>query len=317
MVFLFLAIVIACNTVKGYCGKCISGSIRGTEDAFVYNGLRMLLCAFIGLALVFFEGSGEMLRPDFGMLAICILSGVSNAAFLVFWLFAVRYNSMVSVDVGLTLGSLIPSVLCLILFGDPFSLPKMIGFALIMAATVILAGKVRTDIGYKSVGIILLCLAAIGDGMTGFSQQLYKHYYTDAGSRAGELLYPKTVYHFYTYLFAVLTFAAVIIGYRIFAHRARENEKNEARSQVGGAISARVAVHILIMAVCLFAANYFQTVAANDYGFSSQLLYPIVKGGCLITVNFVAMIFFGEPITKRNILGSLTALAGIIAMSII
>ena len=71
------------------------------------------------------------------------------------------------------------------------------------------------------------------------------------------------------------------------------------------------------MAVCLFAANYLQTVATNDLGLSSQMLYPILKGGCLITVNFTAMIFFGERITKRSVIGSLVALFGIVIMSVL
>ena len=71
------------------------------------------------------------------------------------------------------------------------------------------------------------------------------------------------------------------------------------------------------MAICLFAANYFQTVATNDYGMSSQMLYPIIKGGCLITVNFTAALCFGEKLTLRCVLGSLVALAGIISMSVL
>ena len=76
-------------------------------------------------------------------------------------------------------------------------------------------------------------------------------------------------------------------------------------------------MHIAIMAICLFAANYFQTVATGDYGMSSQMLYPIIKGGCLITVNFTAMLCFGEKMTRRTVAGSLVALCGIVSMSIL
>lgn len=47
------------------------------------------------------------------------------------------------------------------------------------------------------------------------------------------------------------------------------------------------------------------------------MLYPIIKGGCLITVNFTAMLFFGEPITRRSACGSLLALGGIVLMSVL
>ena len=76
-------------------------------------------------------------------------------------------------------------------------------------------------------------------------------------------------------------------------------------------------MHIAIMAACLFAANYLQTIATTDYGMSSQILYPISKGGCLITVNVVGMLFFGEKITRRSFCGTIVALVGIISMSLL
>ena len=71
------------------------------------------------------------------------------------------------------------------------------------------------------------------------------------------------------------------------------------------------------MAISMFAANYLQTVATNDFAMPSQVLYPIIKGGSLIAVNFTAMIFFGEKITPRSVVGSLVALAGMIFMNVL
>ena len=42
-----------------------------------------------------------------------------------------------------------------------------------------------------------------------------------------------------------------------------------------------------------------------------------IKGGCIITVNFTAMIFFKEKMTWRSIVGSLVALVGVIVMNIL
>ncbi len=315
MVYGIVAIVLLCLTVKGYCGKRTSAYVKGTEDSFLFNLLRMLFCLFIGIALVFAEGSQGFLAIEPRMLWICVLSGVANAAFLAGWLLAIQKNSMVSVDVGLTLGSLIPSILCALFFKEVFSIPKMFGFALILAATVILAGNRSKTEGGGLVGALFLLLAAGGDGMSGFAQQLYKQYYTEAGSAARGVFYPKTVYHFYTYVFAALALLAALIGYGYLVKK-----KNGGRRAFGKTILSippRVVLHVFIMAVCLFAANYLQTVATNNYGMSSQILYPMIKGGCLITVNFVAMIFFGEKITLRSICGSLVALGGIISMSLL
>ena len=79
----------------------------------------------------------------------------------------------------------------------------------------------------------------------------------------------------------------------------------------------KLLLHIAIMAVCLFAASYLQTAATSDYGMPSQVLYPVIKGGCLITVNITAMLFFGEKPNKRSILGSCITLLGIIALNVL
>lgn len=313
MVYGIVALALLSLTVKGYCGKRTSCYVKNTGDSFSFNLLRMLFCTLIGAIFVFAEGSQDFLLIETRMLWICFLAGVSNASFLVGWLLAIQKNSMVSVDVSLTLGSIIPAVLCACFFGEEISLFKMLGFAMILAATVILAGHSKKTAGGGLIGILLLIFAAVGDGMSGFAQQLYRQYYTEAGSLAHGVYYPKTVYHLYTYIFAAVILLAVLLGYRaLTARKSMAEEKRESLS-----IPPRVVLHIFIMAVCLFAANYLQTVATNDYGLSSQVLYPIIKGGCLITVNFTAMIFFGEKITPRSILGSFVAACGIVSMSIL
>lgn len=248
------------------------------------------------------------------MLLICLLSGAANAAFLVGWILAVQKNTMVAVDVCLTLGSMIPAVLCALLFGEAISLPKMLGFALILGATAILSGGGAKRAGGGTVGVLLLIFASVGEGLSGFAQQLFKQYYTDAGTRTHGVLYPKTVFHFYTYVFAALILLSVLFVYRLSARPSACEGKGRKRVF---SMPPMVALYIFIMAVCLFAANYLQTVATNDFGMSSQILYPILKGGCLITVNFTAMIFFGERITRRSILGSFIALCGIVCMNLL
>lgn len=314
MVYGIVAVALLCLTIKGYCGKRTSCYVKNTGDSFLFNLLRMLFCILIGAVLVFAEGVQGSLLIESKMLWICVLAGASNAAFLAGWLLAIQRNALVSVDVSLTLGSIIPAVLCAILFGERISLLKMLGFAMILAATVVLSGHSKKTAGGGWLGLLLLLFAAVGDGMSGFAQQLYRQYYTEAGSLAHGVYYPKTVYHFYTYVFAAAILLVVLIGYDVAMARGSSAEKEK---RVSLSIPPRVVIHIFIMAVCLFASNYLQTVATNDYGMSSQVLYPVIKGGCLITVNFTAMIFFGEKITPRSILGSLIALCGIVSMSIL
>ena len=311
-------IALLCMTVKGACGKKTSGYVTALRDSFLFNLLRMLFCVLIGLGLVFAERLQGEMALDGGMLLICIASGAANAAFLVGWLLAVQKNTMVAVDVTLTLGSIIPAVLCALLFGEAMSYQKLIGFALILLASFILSAQKGGTAKEKTLsGVLLLLLAVLGDGLTGFCQQLYRQYYTEGGSLYAGVSYAKSVYHFYTYVFAAIILLLVFLTFvfRSYQGTPREERGSFARKSLQPLV--KPLPHIFTMAVCLFAANYFQTVAANDYGMSSQLLYPIIKGGCLITVNITAMLFFGEPITKRSLLGSSVALAGIVVMNLL
>ncbi|MBQ9099485.1 MAG: hypothetical protein IJY50_08690 [Clostridia bacterium] len=318
MAYLFVLIALLCLTIKGYCGKKTSTYIANAGDPLLFNLLRMLLCILIGLAVVFLESAAPYLRVEGGMLLICLLSGVANAAFLVGWLLAIQKNPLVTVDVTLTVGSILPAILCAILFNEAILPLKMVGFGLILLATAVLSGYGKQGgKRYGFGGFCLALLAALGDGLSSFCQQLYKHYYTEVGAKAGDVLYPKSVYHFYTYVFAA---AALLLCFALLAvlqYRKQENVSKKAFTCQLFSSCKKPMPHIVVMAICMFAANYFQTVATNDYLLSSQILYPVIKGGCLITVNLTAMLFFGERPTRRSIAGSLIALCGIVAMSIL
>lgn len=315
MLYVVLLCALACITIKGYSGKKVSCNIKNSKDPYVFSLIRMVFCILIGLGFVVVENSARFLLPELKMILICVLSGAANAAFLVFWMIAVRKNSMVTVDVGLTLGSLIPSVLCLLIFKEAFSVSKMIGFAFILLATFILSSSNSNKREKSFVGMALVAIAAIGDGMASFSQQLYKHFYTAEGSRVGSVVYPKTIFHLYTYVFTALILLTVIICYSIIEAKKRTKSKQNVTYE--RSLTAKIVLHIFIMAACLFAANYLQTVATTDYKMPSQMMYPIVRGGTLVTVNIVAMAFFGEKITKRSVSGTLVALVGIVIMSVL
>ena len=317
MVYLIVLLALIFLSIKGFCGKKTSTCVGQTGDAFRFNILRMLLCMLIGIVVVFCEGAQSALRIDGGMLAICLLAGICNAMFLIGWILAIRKNSMVTMDVALTLGAILPAVLCAILFDEPISLPKLLGFGLIIAASAILAGYNKNTKGNPGLGgILLVIIASVGEGLVSFSQQLYKQYYTEGGTRTGEILYPKSIYNFYIYVFAAAVLILCLIAYDI-CQCIKDPTKRWAYDVKSGIKTLMGPLpYIVIMAISMFAATYFQTVATGDYGMSSQVLYPLIKGGCLITVNITAMLFFGEKITKRSLLGSAVALVGIVIMNV-
>ncbi len=318
MAYLFLFGALICLAVKGYCGKKTGCYMVAPGDPLLFNLVRLVLCVLIGLGVVLLESAGPQLRIEGGMLLICLFSGAANAAFLVGWLLAIQRTPLVTVDVTLTVGSILPAVLCAILFAEAISPLKMLGFALILLATAVLSGYGKqTGKRPGMLGPLLALIAALGDGLSAFCQQLYKQYYTEVGIRTHGVFYAKSVYHFYTYVFAAALLVIAFAGLAVwqYAKRPEMRKSGYVRGLFGSL--RRPLPHIAVMAVCLFAANYLQTVATNDYGMSSQILYPVIKGGCLITVSMTAMLFFGEKPTKRSLLGSVIALAGMVMMSVL
>ena len=81
--------------------------------------------------------------------------------------------------------------------------------------------------------------------------------------------------------------------------------------------TAKALPFISIMAVCLFAAIFLQTVAANDFNMPSQVLYPIIKGGGLVGMLIIGAVFFDEKFTKKSIIGTSLALVGIVLINIL
>lgn len=311
MVYLIVFLALVALTVKGYCGKRISTDAQGVFDTSMFNLLRLVMCTVIGFCIVLAGSAGESLAIDGGMVGICVLAGASNAAFLVGWMLAVQKNTMVAVDVTLTLGALLPAVLCALFFNEPISLGKLCGFALILVASFVLSKNgtgVKKKAGFLSV--FLLVFAALGDGLTGFSQQLFKQFYTVNGTHTSGRIYPDAVYHFYTYVFAALILLLVWIGL-LWVRRHRGATLPSRRGAYLHALP-----YIAVMALCLFGANYAQTTATGSFGMSSQVLYPVIKGGCLVTANVTAL-FFGERFTKRSALGTGIALCGIICLNLL
>lgn len=315
MAYLFVFLSLIFLTVKGFLGKKTSICVGDPGDAFLFSLVRMLLCILIGLVPVAFDNAWSFLALDAGMAAICLLVGVSNAVYLSSWALAVQDNAIVTVDVMLTVGSIIPAVLCFIFFGEEPSVPKMIGFVLVIFATAILSGGKKAVRKKRSLrSIVFPILSAVGEGMVSFSQQLYKQYYSSADSLSGKT-YPMSIYHFYTYVIA----SAFLIVFFVVYQRMKISRLQRAGTYERVSCLAPLKkpfVYIAMTAVCMFLAMYFQTDATSTYGMSSQVMYPLIKAGSLVLNTFVAQIFFGERVTRRSLLGVGVALFGIVVMNV-
>lgn len=318
MVYLFVILALLCLAVKGFCGKKTSIYAEKISYAFLLNLVRMLLCIVVGLIVLLIESGGRITGIDWRLALISLTGGAGTAMLVVCWVLAIRENTLVKVDVACTVASLLPAILSLIFFKESLSGWKMLGFALILSAVIIVSigkgGQKKTGL----FGAIMLVLTALGDGIASFSQQLYKQFYTEGGMYTGETLYSEATFNFWMYIMAAAVIMVVYVVYVLTAGRKETTPEGEPLTTVRRIKDISKALpYVAIMAACLFGANYFQTISTSVYGMKAQVLYPLIKAGCLISSNLQGALLFNEKLTVQNIVGSFVALGGMVLINVL
>lgn len=295
MGYLFLTIALLSGTAKGFCGKKTSQQVQGYKDALFTNSIRMVLCIFIGFAMIVSKGDISVLKIDVKTMFITTWSGITTSGFVVLWLLAVRKGAYMMMDVFLTMGVLIPTVLSKIFFDEAIKLNQWCGMGILLVAAVIMCSynnQIKEKLNVKSVIILILCGAA--NGLTDFSQKMFVK--TTTGDVA--------VFNFYTYVFsAIVLFTVYFI--ETGKKRAKKRQNTNLLKKTGG--------YVAVMAVCLFAYSYFKTLAALYL--PSVILYPLSQGAGLILSLFMSAIFFKEKLTVKCIVGIVIAFTGLLILN--
>lgn len=296
MGYLFLAISVIAGSVKGYCGKRTSAYVERYEDAMIANTLRMLICIVIGFTMVALKNGipALIVAPD--VLAVTLLSGISNAVFVVMWLIIVKNGAYMMLDVFCTIGIIIPLLGGMIWFGEAVRAVQWLGMGLLLCAVCIMCSynnSVKTKMTVSSFIMLMICGAA--NGFTDFSQKMFVKQAADT---------PISVFNFYTYLVsAVILFVCYIIFKK---HSEDKEHKVNIKS---------IFVYILIMSVCLFLASYFKTAAAGIL--PAAKLYPLCQGAALSLSAVMSAVFFHERLTIKCISGILLSFIALIIINVL
>ncbi len=295
MGYALLFVALIAGTAKGFCGKKVSGLIRGTRGSLAANLLRMLLCTVIGGGAILLSNDIARAALSLPLLLISGLAGLSTAVFVVTWLLLVRKNAYMLLDVFLMLGVLVPLFGCQVLYGEAINLKQLFGILLLLVAAGVMCGYNNQIKGKLSpAGLGLLALCGLASGITDFSQKLFVKTLPDT---------PPAVLNFYTYLFA--TIALVIVCY----FTKKESPDN------GHHNTKKAAFYIAVMAICLFLHSYCKTAAAQHL--DAVLLYPLNQGAGLMLSAVMAAVFFKERLHVRCILGLLIAFIGLLFINIL
>ncbi len=289
MGYLYAVISVLLGNTKGYCGKKQSEYVKTEKDAVFLNIVRMLICSAIGFLIVLFKKSDLLFSGKETL--VFLLSGISSALFVVFWLLCVREDAYLMLDVFLLLGTVIPITLGAILFHEKVRFNQIIGIAVLLVAVYLMCGynkKLKGKMTRR--GIITLILCGIANGCADFSQKIYV-------KTAAEISVAK--FNLYTYFFSFLVLTAV------FFFLKRPNNKNKP--------DKKVFVYVFIMAVCLFGYSYFKTLAAKTV--DSATLYPLTQGLSLIISSLMATFLFKERLNKNAVIGMILAFVGLMVLN--
>ena len=299
MGYLFLALANLAGAAKGYCGKKVSSSVKKTSDAMLANFLRMLICIFIGFAVVVFIDGFIGFNISFPNLLISLLSGVSNAIFVISWLFAVTRGAYMLVDVFLTVGLAVPIALCAIFYGEKIKYNHLIGFAILLVAVILMcsySNSVKTKLTLNSLLLLLLC--GLSSGLASFSQKWFV-YESNGGS--------VSAFNFYTYVFAAVV---LLLSFLILKNAKKKEESIKEKFTL-----RPVWLYIVIMAIMLFSHSLLMTLAATKL--EAVLLYPLSNGLSLFLSTLMCAVFFKEKPNLKSILGIVLAFVAIMFINLL
>lgn len=293
--YLFLTGAVLSSAARGFCAKKTSGYTPSAAAAVFTNIIRLLLSSVAALLFVLVTTDITALVPTPKMLLISLLAGVSTAALLVSWLLAARKSAYMMLDIFLTMGVLIPLVGSSMWFGEEVRLTQWIGLAILFAAVIIMCSynnTIKAKITFSS--LVLLLIAGISNGTADFSQKIFIKLIPDGNIAA---------FNFYTQLIAT---AVLSVTWFIIPKEPDTVKKIEFK---------KIFVYLTIMALSLFTASYFKTLAANEL--PAAMVYPLNQGSSLIISALMAAMFFKEKINIKAIIGIILAFIGLITINVL
>lgn len=300
MGYLFCLLALFAGVTKGYCGKKTSGTVTSLPGTMLFNAVRMLICIPIGFLCVLIYTGSPGLAVDGKTLLISVLSSAATSCFVVSWIACVRKGAYMMVDVFLTLGVIVPVVLCRIFFDEAVRWNQILGILLLAAAAYIMC-TYNKSIGKEKIrpsSILLLTFCGAANGLTSFSQKWFRY-----GSTAD-----VSLFNFYTYIFS-----AVILIVCWLTVKAANPVENSGRIDRKSLI--RLGGYVTVMSLCLFLHSLFSTMAAG-YLTSSQL-YPLMQGGSLVLSMLMSAVCFGEKINIRCVIGIGITFAALLCINLL
>lgn len=286
--YIFLVISVLAGTTKGYFGKQISGKTQGMAASTWANILRMGFCILISLLV-----SGASLlqngaKIDLALILTGLFSGITQAAFLISWLYCVRGGGYMLVTIFTMLGIVVTLILStLFLPGETISLLQWLAVALLIIAVFIMYSYNAGMQGKLSAGtMIALVICGLSHGLSSFAQKLFQVYSVgDTGT--------------FTLIGFVVTLLALLCLLLLPSVKQEQVKP--------GKLIKGIFFPVLIMAIALFLCNFFAVEAAAPGRLSAVQLYPAREGLNMLMGVLMSHFLLKERANVRCVIGCVLA----------
>ena len=279
MGYIFLAIALLTNNIKGYCGKQMSRYSAKLNDTLLICFFRMLMCIGTSAIILAVTGGFFGLEITPKLIGYAAFSGISTAILVAAWLFAANSSGYMMLEVFQMLGVGVTILMSFIIYKEEITVRDVIGFCVLVFAAYLMHAGTKIKPTLKTLAVVILC--GLANGMTDFSQKAFIYSGLDITTAQFQLC---------SYVFAAVT---LIVLYTAMTAGKKTEEKNGAT-----AILKKTWYFVLIMAVCLYANSYFKTEAANYL--SAAKLYTLSQGGTMAIGTLMSAFLFKEKLTLKS-----------------
>ena len=279
MGYIFLAIALLTNNIKGYCGKQMSRYSAKLNDTLLICFFRMLMCIGTSAIILAVTGGFFGLEITSKLIGYAAFSGVSTAILVAAWLFAANSSGYMMLEVFQMLGVGVTILMSFAFYREEITLRDMIGFCVLVFAAYLMHAGTKVKPTLKTLAVVILC--GLANGMTDFSQKAFIYSGLDTTTAQFQLC---------SYVFAAATLIALYVG--MTAGKKQEES--------GGAVAIlkKTWYFVLIMAVCLYGNSFFKTEAANYL--SAAKLYTLSQGGTMAIGTLMSAFIFKEKLTLKS-----------------
>ena len=280
MGYIFLAIALLTNNIKGYCGKQMSRYSAKLNDTLLICFFRMLMCIGTSAVILAVTGGFFGLEITPKLIGYAAFSGISTAILVAAWLFAANSSGYMMLEVFQMLGVGVTILMSFVFYREEITVRDIIGFCVLVFAAYLMHAGTKVKPTLKTLAVVILC--GLANGMTDFSQKAFIYSGLDTTTAQFQLC---------SYIFAAAT---LIVLYTAMT-AGKKPEDND-----GGAVAIlkKTWYFVLIMAVCLYGNSFFKTEAANYL--SAAKLYTLSQGGTMAIGTLMSAFLFKEKLTLKS-----------------